>query len=82
MLAFPFETITNATRRTEIMNRVLTYFISATPGTPDLISDTGNSTDNITRWNNSDDDHALTFTVSGTVAGSQIVPLTPPAPPA
>jgi hypothetical protein len=79
-MGFPFETITNAAKRNQVMAAVLAYFgtnstfQSATPGTPDLLaaSDTGNlSTDDVTNRNNSAG-KTLQFSVGSTVAGATV----------
>jgi hypothetical protein len=80
-MGFPFETITSATKRNQVMAAVLTFFNSAaappstTPGTPDLVAatDSGNlSTDNLTNRNNSSAAKNLQFSVSGTVVGATV----------
>jgi hypothetical protein len=80
-MGFPFETITSATKRNQVMAAVLNFFgaaalpASTTPGTPDLVAatDTGNlSTDNVTNRNNSSGLKTLQFSLSGTVAGATV----------
>ena len=57
--------------RTSVSTSHAVQSASATPGTPDLTSDTGvSSTDNITSRDNGAADRTLQFSVSGTVAGS------------
>jgi hypothetical protein len=77
MFGFPFEAMTNVTRRQQVMGRILDFFASAsaTPGAPDLVAatDAGNlSTDNLTNRNNSSAAKNLQFSVSGTVAGATV----------
>jgi hypothetical protein len=75
---FPFETITTAANRTNVMTRVLDFFqaaVSAAPQVADLDpgSDSGTSTtDDITRRNNAGAANNLTFTVPGTVPGATV----------
>jgi hypothetical protein len=73
MLGFPFEAMTNATRRTQVMSRVLGFF--SPTGTPDLVaaSDSGSfSNDDLTNLDNSNSGKRLTFDVPGTVAGATV----------
>ena len=77
LFGFPFETMTNATRRQQVMGRILDFFspISATPGTPNLANanDSGQSnTDDRTFYNNSTPALAMLFQVTGTVAGATV----------
>jgi hypothetical protein len=73
MLAFPFEAMTNATRRTQVMSRVLGFF--SPTGVPDLVagSDSGSfNNDNLTNLDNSSNAKRLTFDVPGTTAGATV----------
>jgi len=74
LFGFPFEAITTAANRTAVMDRVLTYFGSAAPSTPDLVaaSDSGaDNTDNYTNYNNAPG-KSLAINVPGTIAGALI----------
>lgn len=77
---FPFETITNVSRRTNIMQRVLDFFgtaitTSATPGVPTLAGgDSGVAGDNLTNHDNSSNSSAKTldFAVPGVTIGATV----------
>jgi hypothetical protein len=79
-MGFPFETITTAAKRNQVMSAMLTYFdttstlISATPGVPDLTAatDSGANTDNRTNYNNASASKAPQFVIPGTIVGATI----------
>ena len=74
LFGFPFETITTAAARTQVMGAVLNYFGSAATNTPDLAAATdsgSNTADNITNFNNVAGKQ-LQFAVDNAVVGSTL----------